>query len=204
MVKILSQAGSSLADVYDVEGSIAGIDSLETRELPLVHEMGGTIFAERVVSIVRTLTTVALNQSTSFDITPLDFPVTPFRVLGAEVTSNMAGRISNAMLGVHTTTDNLEGEIPFFTWENTTDTEASVRIRLLGAAAANTNMLIPSVIRVPTFVVGTDQPTATNTIVFRGLTSAFGAGTITIRALIHIAFALQRGLSSRGLPIPGW
>ena len=45
MVKILSQAGISLADLYNVEGSIAGIEQLDTRELPIVHEMSGTIFS---------------------------------------------------------------------------------------------------------------------------------------------------------------
>ena len=45
-----------------------------------------------------------------------------------------------------------------------------------------------------------------NDIAFRGVTSAFGAGTVVLTALIHIAFTHLGGNvpSNFGLPVPGW
>lgn len=211
MTKIQSQSGNSLADIYDVQGSVAGIEQLETRELPIVHEVGGTVFAERVVGVVRTISSGALLQSVDFDITPIDFPDVPFRILNVAVLANANARVSVAMVGIRTTlldpatSVNIEGEIPIFNWDSNTGTDDLTRIRLITAAAANTRLLVPAIpAQVASLAVGTALAGTTTRITFRGSTLGFGAGTVTISALIHIAFAEQRGLSSRGLPIPSW
>ena len=66
MPKILSQAGDSLADSYDVAGSIAGVDDLITQDVQLLHEMGGTIFSERLTSQVLTIASGSIAQNSEY------------------------------------------------------------------------------------------------------------------------------------------
>ena len=143
MVKIQAQAGSSLADVYDVRGSIAGIDQLETNDLPIVHEMGATVFSERLVGRLNRGTSGAIAQNTTFDI---DFASLVenealARVVGISVWTDAAARLVNvAWLLV----DDRDGrEIPVWAWDSVNGISVITRLSNQGAAAANVDLLIP-------------------------------------------------------------
>lgn len=202
MVKILSQAGMSLADVYDVVGSVAGVEQLQAGEVSLVHEMGATIFSERFNLFVRRVTTAALLQNTDWDILLTDLPATPWRVLSVAVLSLTLAHTERAQLSVRDA--NTEREMPMLVWNRVDDTERAIRIVENGAASAVLGMLTPAVAFVPTMGSGADQRQSMENIAFRGRTSAFGAGTVVHVALVQLAFSHIGGISSRGLPIPSW
>ena len=206
MVKILSQSGNSLADVYDVEGSIAGIEQLETRELPIMHEMGATIFSERLSGEIVRLPTGDLAQSTGFDVILTSPPVGIYRVLGVVVLADTAARTLIAQVAVRDITTGRE--MPFFVWSSVTDSEASIRIvENGGAAAAQTIMRTSDNLQMPSLGIAEGQPRRVGEeIVLRGQTNAFGAGTVEVIALVYLASGevSQGALSSRGLPVPSW
>jgi len=195
----------SLADVYDVEGSIAGIDDLLSREIFLTHEMGATIFSERLSARINRGTTGAIAQNIDWNIefTNLAFGGSVGRVVGLTIFTDVVARLAIANLNL---VDPIDGrEIPLFVWDSN---EASVIIRLSdeGAAAANVDMLIPINAGAipPVIILGADQPGRMDSIFFRGSTNGFGAGTVTITALIHVLDPRLAGLSSRGIPVPSW
>lgn len=203
MVKILSQAGASLADVYDVQGSVAGIDQLETRELPIVHEMGSTVFSERLSGNHRRQVTAALAQSTAFDVVLTDFGQGNVqRILGVSVLANFSSRIARAMVAIRDPID--ERELPIFVWDTANDAESVIRIVDNGAAAVDMSVLIPNPLILPSMLLGDGQPDQMPDIAFRGVTSAFGAGTVVLTLLIYHVFAELGGVSSHGLPVPSW
>lgn len=202
LVKILSQSGNSLADIYDVKGSIAGIEQLETRELPIVHELGATIFSERLNGQMQRRTSGDILQSTTFDI-EFDLVHSITRILGLCVNTDNSGRIATAAVYIRNAAD--DREVPIFLWEAGGPTIAA-RYRDNGAAAAATTMLanMGDVGILPNLLFGPGQPAGTSAMALRGLTTAFGAGTVEISMTFYRAFALITGLSSRGLPVPGW
>ena len=202
MAKILSRSGASLADIYDVAGSIAGIDCLETRELGIIHEMGATVASERFSSEIRRFDTGALNQNTTFDVVQTNLPAGIWRVLGIIVLANTNVRSLTAQVSLRDPTAGRE--VPVYVWDSTNDVQSVVRIVENGAAAANFESLVPAHVRLPSIGVGAGQPLQVSEIAFRGLTSGFGAGTVQHIALVHICFSQITGLSSRGLPIPSW
>lgn len=203
MVKILSQAGITLADVYNVEGSVAGIEQLETRELTIVHEMGGTIFSERLTGAIRRITTGALTQNTDFNVVITDLPDGIWRVLNVLVIASATTRVSRAQLSIR---DALDGrEVPMLVWDVANDLESIVEIVENGGATGSQFALIPATgWQTPTMGVGIGQRATVNELALRGRTSSFGAGNVTVIALIYIAHSHVGGISSRGLPIPGW
>ena len=204
MGKILSQAGNSLADVYDVEGSIAGIEHLETHDLPIVHEMGATVFSERFSTDIRRATSGALAQNTAWDVVVTNLATTPFRILGVVVFALTANRANLASVAVR---DPLDGrELPIWLWDSNADVEVQARLSDDGGAVATVQMLRPGQIleAIPHLTSGADQPQPVNEIAFRGLTLGFGAGTVETIMLLHNGFSQVGGISSRGLPIPSW
>lgn len=203
MAKILSQSGNSLADVYDVQGSIAGIDQLESREVTLVHEMGRTMFSERFSGFIRRSVVGPNLQSVTFDALMIDLPEIA-RVVGVTVLADTAGRTDRAQVSVR---DPLNGrEMPIYIWDvnDGASLTAAIRIEDNGILPGADAALIPSFSQIPSFTIGTDQPQSMEQIAFRGVTSAFGAGNVTYVLLVYLAFAAVGGLSSRGLPIPSW
>ncbi len=202
-VKILSRAGSSLADTYNVVGGVAGLDRLETRETTTIHEMGGTIFSERLSGAIRRATTGPVNQSTAFDITMTGLPAGIFRVLGVTVISSSSARVDNVQLALR---DPDSGrELPFFVWDDANDVAATIRIVENGGAAGNQVALIAPNLQIPNLGIGERQRQRVGEeIVMRGQTNAFGAGTNTLIGLVYVGFTHRGGISSRGLPIPGW
>jgi len=203
MTKILSKSGDSLADAYDVEGSIAGIDTLETRELPIVHEMGGTVFSERMGGRHTRMISGALLQTVTFDITSTDITPGVNRLLGVMVFGDAAARVSHAMVAIR---DPVTGrEFPIFIWDSVNNVETTIRIIDNDGAVATQFALIGSPTAMPSFAFGPDQPQSMPELVFRGATLTFGAGNVTLKALVYRTFAsVASGLSSRGLPVPGW
>lgn len=203
MVKILSQAGNSLADIYDVEGSIAGIDQLETRELPIFHEMGSTVFAERLRPRMARATTGAINQSIGFDLSISDLPENIWRILGVTVLANVVARTDFIQISIRD--PELARELPIFVWDTANDIESTVRIVENGAAVGNQQMLVGRT-QLPSIGLGPGQPVQVggDRMLIRGQSTAFGAGTVTIVILVYIAFPEVPGVSSRGLTIPSW
>jgi len=205
MVKILSKSGDSLADTYDVEGSIAGIDQLLTDELPIVHEMGQTIFSERMSFSIRQATSGAINQSTTFDVLITTLPDHITRILGVFVLANVGARTTLATVSVREPL--MDREVPIWTWNTSEDSEKTQRLTI-AASVANLVMLQPlsSMPNMPSFL-GKLQPQNVPDIAFRGQSSAFGAGTVTLTLMLylcHIHIGGTGSLSSRGLPIPSW
>lgn len=205
MAKILSQAGQSLADIYDVEGSIAGIDSLETRDLPIVHEMGQTVFSERFRTEFRRSATGNIAQNTDFDVVITDLRDTISRLLGVVVFSDDDTRVLRAAVMVRDPISNGGLELPVWVWDGAT--AIAVRMVDFGSLGLH-NVLVASAPAtfLPNFTGGTQQgPTPVDQIALRGRTTGFGAGTVAISAVYFIASSsTPGGVSSVGLPVPSW
>ena len=207
MGKILSQSGISLADMYDVEGSIAGIDHLATHEVGIVHDLGPTLFSERVSGEIVQLASGSINQSTAFDVVLTNLPPVPTRILGVMVTSNQT-RLEHATVSVRTAARSPGGdqrEIPIFVWDATIGGLTWViRIDTGGGAAAQIYFQPSPSIWAPSMLFGRDQPLPVDGLALRGITTAFGAGTADMVAHVYLAFADLGGVSSYGVPVPSW
>jgi len=192
----------SLADVYNVSGSIAGIEQLESREVSLVHEMGGTVFSERFSTETRRADTGDILQSVNFDTIFASDPPNVTRVLGVTMLADVDARLARAQLSI---LNRLGNEQPIYAWE-AGDATTSVRIVDDGQAVANMTLLVPSFTQLPNLIAGSGQPNqlAGDRFVFRGSSSAFGAGTVELVVIVYLGFARQRGISSLGLPMPSW
>lgn len=204
MAKILSQAGNSLADVYDVEGSIAGIDNLETRDLPIVHEMGSTVFSERFSQIVLRRASGATAQSTAWDVVVNNLVTSPFRIQAVSVFITTTARVAFASVAVrHADSDR---EVPIWAWDDAEDPEIRVRHQPDGGVPGTAQFLRPVVpmTGIPNLMAGSQAVDPMADIAFRGQTTAFGAGTVEAIMLLQIGLAEIGGISSRGLPIPSW
>ena len=204
MSKILSQAGNSLADIYDVEGSIAGIDHLETHDLPIVHEVGATVFSERFATTTRRMVSPATAQNTNIDVTLTNLPAQVTRLLALVVFSDSATRISNLMVAVRDPVAPIQ-EVPIWVYEGGTSSVARFEDDGTGVTV---EVLVPdvSLVAIPTFIGGSGQqnPNMVQEIAMRGLTTGFGAGTVLATAVLYFAFSQVLGTNSRGLPIPSW
>ncbi len=200
--KILSQSGVSLADAYNVEGSIAGVEQLDSEAVKTVHDMGSTMFSERLAGRALVIASGAIAQSATWSV---NFSVQPnTRILGIVVAINVTARVLLASLEITSGPADDNTGVPFWYWNDTVDAESQLLV-LIAGSIADTLILQPSMVPVlPNLLVGNDSPRPTSTITFRGKTPAFGAGTVTAQALIYLAFPEQQGLSSRGLPLPSW
>lgn len=212
MPKILAQAGISLADAYDVEGSIAGTDELLSKEVALVHEMGATMQSERLRSFLVRLTSTAIAQSLDWTVSSGQVTDANQRVLGASVFIAAAelSRVDTCMLSIQN--GEIDREIPFMTWDRNDDPEIQVRWDDDGVGVADFIELRSSIYRLPqlmTRVTPGGPPSGMPVIRFRGSSAAFGAGTVEAIAIIHLCRAgpitpTPGHPSSHGLPLPGW
>jgi len=209
MAKILSQAGDSLADSYDVAGSIAGVDDLVTQDVQLLHEMGGTIFSERLRSQTITLAAEGIAQNANFNAT-FDFDDlvdSPVRILGVQVVVNVASSIQCAQVSVAGV--GASGEMPFFVHDHDDDDHGFIRLSVQGNAVATYYFLSARQINVPTLITRTGDESQMPGLVLRGFCTGFGAGTVNITSIIHIARAgfatpVAGDPRSHGLPLPSW
>lgn len=206
MTKILGQTGVSLADTYNIEGSIAGIEELDSRSVNLVHEMGDTIFAERLSSRIVRVATAATAQNLTFAAVITGFPATAVRILGITLLGTVA-ELTRAAVMVRFDgalgTAGTEQEMPIWVWDE--GTAQTVRF-IDNGTLANLNIMLPLANPnwFPNLITGPNQPEVVSQIVVRGLTAGFGAGTTVVTLLAHVLFAGTGGLSSEGVPIPGW
>jgi len=205
MVKILSRSGNSLADIYDAEGSIAGIDQLETRELPIMHEMGATVFSERLQTRIFRIPTTAIAQNIAFRIQLDTLPETPARLLGLQVITDNGARVTRA--AVLATDPVLLQDFPIWVWNGVAaDSELVTMLDATVSASFEVMLAHGPMNMLPTFTGGNEQQdNMVSSLTLVGLTSGFGAGTVLVTALAHIAFPRRDvNISSRGLPIPSW
>lgn len=198
--KILSKSGASLADVYDVKGSVAGIEELDSAQVQLTHDMASTIFSERMGSSIVLVSTGALLQSTTFDVEITGLPATPFRV--HNIMCNNGGTTTVARLAhacVVMVSEPGARDIIIWAWDGTVQSQ---RIEggtdeILGRSQAFGGVL-------PTIGMGGDQPSRVPQMFFRGETLAFGGSTVNIACVTHFSNSQLEGISSVGLPIPSW
>lgn len=205
--KILAKAGDSLADVYDVVGSIAGIETLESEEVQLVHELGATIFSERFSQTIRRGETGDINQSTAFNVVINDMPATPARIHGISVIAD-TDRISFCQVSL---VDPISGrEFPIWVWDTALDDSVNIQWVDDGGAAANDFYLRPTTVQgsIPSMVTGISNRQGAQRVRdvhLRGQSTAFGAGTVNAVLQVFIGLAsVGGGVNSRGLPLPSW
>lgn len=209
MGKILSQAGDSLADSYDVAGSIAGVDDLLTQDVQLLHEMGGTIFSERLRSQTITMAAEGIAQNANFDATFAfdDLVDSPVRILGLQVVASVADSVQCCQVSIGGIGSS--GEMPFFVYDHDDDEHGFIRLSVQGNAVATYFALSPRQIQVPNLITRTGDSSEMPGLVLRGFCTGFGAGTVNITSIIHIARAgfatpVAGDPRSHGLPLPSW
>ena len=206
MVQIRSQTGMSLADVYDVEGSIAGVEQLESRDVNLTHDMAGTVWSERLAGRILVASTGAVVQNTDFSAN-----------MAQDVLPQATARIFSVLVSVDTTARLLRcavvlremflaQEIPIWVWDGSN--ESTMELSVGGATATLISLdPNPAYTRLPSLQLGGNVSSTHDWRIFlRGTTSGFGAGDVDTTMHVHFGFPDSRGsgLSSRGLPIPSW
>jgi len=200
--KILSQAGISLADQYDIEGSVAGVEELDSESVKTVHEMGATIFSERLGGLLRRSTTGAIAQNITFgDV--LNLPNISTRIYGIQVITDDPTRLSRVVVHARDQQATVQ-EHPIWVW----DTVTSVSVPIVDAGVLATHFMLSSLINIgvtsPIMLFGTTSDSPISQLAFRGLTAGFGAGTVTVTALIYHGFSQLGGISSYGVALPSW
>jgi len=202
--KILGQAGKSLPDVYDVEGSQVEVNQLEVDTIKAVHEMGSTIFSERVGGQLHRLDSGTKSENETWDIVRSDTASSIFRIWGAVIIASGV-RVTLAQISLHDPV--LGREIPLSVFDSAVDSDRLIRTLDDGGAIASFALLQSNTAigNMPSMGFGPDQaPLSTGNLAFRGLTSGFGAGTVDVTALVYIGHTQQIGLTPYGVPIPGW
>jgi len=199
--KILSQAGVSLSDLYDVQGSIVGIEELVAREVSLVHEMGQTIFSERLAATSRNEQTAALDENTDFTLDASGPYDDPSRIIGVLCTTDTTNRLSVLSVTMHEAIGG--SDMVLYVWDGN-----EVNVRFFSGSSIVTEIALPGLpafdrlpVLLPSGQFGRDWK-----IRAVGRTSGFGAGTVKIRLHTTHLFPQTFGgaLSSKGLPVPSW
>ena len=200
MVKILSQAGISLADMYDVEGSIAGIDDLETRELGIVHEVGATVFSERFRTTFRRFVSAATAQNQNINNLFSNMPEGVSRILGVQVFADDGTRIANCSVSLRNPVSLQDIPIWIFDVGNIDP------VRFLDNNIDTTIDLLHPVVgaSLPNFVTLGQAEDEMQQIDIRADTTGFGAGTVVLTALITLGFTFTGGVSAFGARVPSW
>ncbi len=203
--KILSQAGTSVADIYDIEGSVVGLESLDVGDIKGVHEMGGTIHSERLQSFIVAVGPGDILQTITWGSTAGGIPDSINRFLGLCVVVDVAARITNATVSIR---DAAGQELPIWNWDVTNDVENTILIARPGAGVTAEFNLVGKFDHSIELLTRGQTPLMPD-IVFRGISETFGAGNVNPLCLFHLARpnsgAPPAGEpSSHGLPIPGW
>ena len=202
MAKILSKSGTSLADLYDVQGSIAGIDDLLSNDVNLVHEMGGTIFSERVGATVVAISATALAQTVGWNVR-FTLGDEIMRILALSVVTTTPGRLSQVSISI----SDLPGSVtdcPIWIWKEG-ELEIVATLAIDGTDAARVVLVPTGPPLIPNIVVGSDSRFPAPVLSFRGLTTTFGAGTVTPQMIVYFLKAFQGSAPSvKGLPLPSW
>jgi len=205
--KILSQAGTSLADVYDIEGSIVGLEELDAADVKVVHDLGPQIHSERLLSFLIRVTPGGVAQNTAFNVTTGGIPDSVNRLLAITVIADGTAEITNAQASIQD--PNSENEIPLWSWDSTNDVENTIQWSDGGAAVSARFLLVAKHDHPIELLTRIGDAGPMPQIIFRGLTSGFGAGLVIPILLLHLARP-DRGNpsagspSSHGLPVPSW
>lgn len=207
MAKILGEGGKSLADIYDVVGSVVAVDEIEADSVTAVHELGALINSERMGSSIALLKTGDLNQSADVLVEMSGFTGIT-RVLNVFVYADAGSRVNDVSVNIQDA--GAQREVPLFMWETGQDAEFTARI-LSEGNAGGFRVLRPAVqyLTLPGMVFGAGQRAQCPVLTMRGTTGGFGAGTVEIFAAVQIANADVTGTgtgapSNIGLPIPSW
>jgi len=210
-VYILGRPGFSLADVYEIEGSSVGVDDLQTKEVHLVHELGGQIVGERLRTFLHHFESADNLQSVAFDVADGQLNDVPCRILGLCVTTDTIARLTGVQVSLESA-DNAFGEFPLFVWSTGNDTETAFRYSQPGASPSTEGYLSVTDANQmqahPTLAARGEDDLMGN-LVMRGDTAAFGAGTVKIHVMALIA-RCERIPSAPGdpknfgLPFPSW
>jgi len=202
MPKILGQVGMSLSDSYEIEGSSIGVDELVASEVNLVHDLGATMFAERVSQRLVSFTISGILASADFGEVILAFPNTPARILAMTVFVDTAARIERCAVSLRNN-KGLSVEQPIWAWDE--GTEFTIRMAIgSGGVDLLTLLSKEAVDRIPLTRLGTDSPESLEVLVVRGSATAFGAGTVDVTVNTLIELCAKEGVSSHGIPLPGW
>lgn len=211
MGKILGKAGESLADVYDVEGSVAGTEFLDSDTVHLVHEMGGQIMSERMIAHLIRIQSGAIVASGEWDISSVTIPDCVNRILGIQVFVDVTARVDFCSVSIRDTPAATSSHSTLlWAWDSATDIEFDVR-SLQGGSTANRIHLAPrpALYPFPSLMLRTGLGRLMPLIDFNGVTPAFGAGEVNATAIIYLArpdtvTPAAGDPSSHGLPIPSW
>jgi len=204
--KVLGDAGRTLADVYDIDGSIVKIGELDSESVKTVHEMGSTIFAERIEGHILTASTAALAQNVGITASIAGLPKVPtMRLLALMVTVDTTSRVltCNVSIRGQAQAGGLAQQMPIWVWDGSN--EDTVRFFI---DDVTTNALAlraqPEYTFLPNMLIGFPQPVRANSLHLGGFTSGFGAGDVTLTLTAYLALAASPSLGSGGLPIPSW
>ena len=203
--KIEAQSGISLADIYDVPGSQAGPETLFPEEVHLVHELGATIFSERLATFLLLADSTAVAQSTVWDIVLAGIPDSINRLASIAVIADVAGRVDHCQVSIGEPCTGADQII--WAWDNAVDSQLNVR-----AFGGNIILLRPVVELAggaPNLLTRTGTCRLMPNLIFRGISTAFGAGTVQAQAMIQVIRANPGAPgpgepSSHGLPLPSW
>lgn len=205
MPKIQAKAGASLADQYDVLGSIAGVDELLSKDVSLVHEMGEVLLSERMGTSILQMSTAALVADTNFEITTTTLPDTPTRIMAIECLS-LAGDINEIARAAVTLQDPSSGrEFVIWSFDETNDTEQSVFWSDNGAARSAVNFMLPSINFAPLLLMRMGVLDDMPTLNFTGRSAAVVGTTVVARVMLYFASPSGGPAGATvGLPIPSW
>lgn len=206
--KILAQAGSSLADVYDVEGSVVGLEELDVTDVKGVHDLGPTIHSERLTGFMPVLATGAIEDDTAFNIdlaSVVALPRSINRLMGVQVILGTTARIASCCIVMGEPTTGLD--IVIWAWDSAVDAE--IAVRTFGATVIYLRPAVWPQGMLPIILTQMGNAKRMPNIVFRGLTNSFGAGTVVLTATLMMARPNNANPaagepSSHGLPIPSW
>jgi len=205
--KIQAQAGTSLADIYRILGSIVGLEELDVSDVKGVHELGGTIHSERLQSFLISATPGATAQNLAWNTTVGGIPDSVNRLLAISVIADTTARITNAQVSLQDPA--IAREIPLWSWDAGNDVENTIQWNNDGAGVAAEFLLVGKHHHAIELLTRIGTTLVMPSILFRGLTSGFGAGDVTPTLLFHLARPNSGAPtpgepSSHGLPIPGW
>ena len=206
MPKILAQAGISLADVYNVEGSVAGTDELLSKEVSLVHEMGGQILSERLLTHTINIETAALLQNVDYRILFSNLPDCPNRIVSVIVAADVPARVLHATVCVSPVTSGSDAVL----WNHTGAVDGDYELRMEDSGVVvNLVGLDPHFSFVPFLVTRAGDEALMPQVILSGRTTGFGAGDVSVQAFVTVIRAQRNNPAageptSHGLPIPSW
>ena len=202
--KVLGEAGKSIPDVYDVDGSVVDIDRIDGREIKLVHEMGATILSERLAGEHFRIGSGPHLQNVDFEAIIATPPGSISRIVALQVLCTVAQQGRTARVAVVLQDGTSGRETPVWIWE-TGQAETEVEWSDSGQAVATFSAFQPtSHIYVPSMLIGVGHAQQVQNIILRGTTGAFGAGNITYFLMAYLLFPTPTAVNSFGLPIPSW